>query len=128
MTMDNMLFERVAEYRNILEVCNQELEIIENPRKYGCCVSEWNSIVINKDRALTIKTGENNQAEFEFMAAHPTYYTPKTAKWIVENVRLLNGLGNPIKLEIVGKYEYYKFLKKHLEDMLSVIADIRESA
>jgi hypothetical protein len=77
---------------------------------------------------LTIKTGEGNKAEFEFRAKYPTYYTPKTANWIVRNIKLIDGLGNPIKLEIVHKYEYYNILKEDVEKTLNVIDGLRERA
>ena len=126
--MTNILFETIARYNEILNACNKEIEIMNNPQKYGCCVCNCNSIVIDKERMLTIKTGEGNKAEFEFNATYPTYYTPKTAKWITENIKLVNGLGKPIKLEIVGKYEYYNLLKEHVEKALNAINGLRERA
>jgi hypothetical protein len=124
--MENRIIEHIAELKSIIDVCNKEIEVHENPQKYGCCLCRCNCIVINKERLITIRTGEGNKAEFEKMAKYPTHYSRKTAEWIVKNVKLVNGLGEQIKLEIVGDYEYYKYLKKALEETVEVMQTLLE--
>jgi hypothetical protein len=118
--MDNIVNENIARLEKLLSVCEKELEYLMNPQKYGCCVCRCNTIVVNKQRGLTIKTGKNNAAEFEFSAAYPTHYSPKTAKWIVENVVLRDGLGNRVVLETMGDREYYQYLKEKVESTLKL--------
>ena len=122
--MENRIIEHIAELKSIIDVCNKEIEVIENPQKYGCCLCRCNCIVINKQRLLSIRTGEGNKAEFEYKAKYPTHYSRKTAEWIVKNVKLVNGLGEQIKLEIVGDYEYYKYLKKALEGNIALMQEL----
>ena len=122
--MENRIIEHIAELKSIIDVCNKEIEIIENPQRYGSCICHCNSIVVNKQRLLSIRTGEGNKAEFEYKAKYPTHYSRKTAEWIVKNVKLINGLGEPIKLEVVGDYEYYLNLKKALEETVEVMQEL----
>ena len=108
----------LSEVRANLTETNEMLEFIERIRREGgghCCPY----FVINKERMVTIKRGNNDQAELEFAPIYPYHFPYDTAKWITENIKLVNGLGNPIPLEIVEDIDYYRLLKEHLEGVLS---------
>ena len=111
----------VSEISANLAETNEMISFIERMHKEG---SEHICpyFVINKERMVTIKRGMNNQAELEFTPLYPYNFDYNTAKWITDNIKLVNGLGNPIKLEIVKDIDYYRLLKKHLEGALSGVA------
>ena len=108
----------VSEIKENLAETNEMIDFIERITNEGgghCCPY----FVVSKERMITIKRGNNNQAEMEFAPLYPYHFPYETAEWIVANIRLVNGLGNPIKLEIVKDIDYYRLLKEHLEGMLS---------
>ena len=111
----------ISEIKANIKEANEMINFIERIEKEGgghCCPY----FVINKKRMVTIKCGENNQAELEFAPLYPYNFHYDTAKWIIENIKLVNGLGYPIPLEIVKDVDYYRLLKKHFESMLSDVA------
>lgn len=107
--------ELIAHYENVISVCNKKLDRYAHPEKYGWCLSKCNSIVINKERMMTITTDENHMTTNEFSPLYPTYFSPETAKKIVKCDEWKDINDNRIKLEIVGEREYYELLKEDTE-------------
>ena len=91
---------------------------------YGCCLSKCNSIVINKERMMTVTTDETHRTTYEFSPLYPTYFSPETAREIVENDIYKDINGQPLKMEIVGKLEYYQLLKVWAEDHLRIMKSV----
>jgi hypothetical protein len=110
-----------------IEVCNKEIEHLTHPEIYGCCICNCNSIVINKERMMTITTDENHMTKHEFAPIYPTYFSPDAARKIVENDIYSDSNDNIIKLEIIGKLEYYKMLKEYTESGLSGLRGVLET-
>lgn len=113
--------EVIKHYQNALKVCNKKIEELTHPEIYGCCISNCNSIVINKERTMCVKVDETRHTTYEFSPLYPTYFSPKAAKKIVENDVYTDINGNRLKLEIVGELEYYKLLKELSEKRINVL-------
>lgn len=113
--------EAISNAEKIINVCNNEIEYLTHPELYGCCLCMCNSIVINKKRMMTVTTDETHHTTYEFSPLYPTYFSPETARKIVENDIYCDCNGNIIKLEIVGKLEYYRLLKEQTENRLDVL-------
>ena len=105
-------------YEEVINYCNTHIELC------GFCLCKCNSIVINKERMMTVTTDENHMTTYEFSPLHPTYFSPKVAKKIVDEDIYSDIHGNRIKLEIIGELEYYKLLKMHAEFNLNVLKGI----
>lgn len=124
---EGMLMELISDSEKTINVCNKEIEYITHPEKYGCCLSNCNSIVINKERMMTVTTDDTHHTTFEFSPNYPTYFSPETARRIVEKDIYRDCYGNIIKMEIVGKLEYYQMLKEHTESELSSLKCVLKS-
>jgi hypothetical protein len=104
----------------MVSVCNKQIEYLTHPETYGCCLSKCNSIVINKERMMTVTTDETHRTTYEFSPLYPTYFSPETAREIVENDIYKDINGQPLKMEIVGKLEYYTLLKGQAEKSIEL--------
>ena len=107
--------ETIAHLEKVINVCNKEIEHLTHPEIYGCCLSKCNSIVINKERLMTVTTDETHHTTYEFSPLYPTYFSPEAARNIVKNDIYRDCNGNIIKMEIIGKLEYYQLLKADSE-------------
>lgn len=114
-----MIMEAISNAEKILNVCNKEIEYLTHPELYGCCLCKCNSIVLNKERMMTVTTDENHMTTYEFSPLYPTYFSPEAADRILKHDIFKDINGNRIKLERVGKLEYYRLLKEHTENGLS---------
>ena len=117
--------EMIAHYENVLNVCNKEIEYLTHPELYGCCLCKCNSIVINEERMMTVTTDEAHRTTYEFLPLYPTYFSPEIARDIVKNDIYRDYNGNRIKMEIVGKLEYYTMLKAHSEKSIKLFKSIK---
>lgn len=119
-----MMTKAINHAEKMVSVCNKQIEYLTHPETYGCCLSKCNSIVINKERMMTVTTDDNHMTTYEFSPLYPTYFSPETAREIVEH-DIYKGINDqPIKLEIVGKLEYYQLLKVWAEDHLRVMKSV----
>lgn len=116
--------EMIAHHENVLNVCNKQIEYLTNPDKYGCCLSKCNSIVINKERMMTVTTDETHHTTYEFNPLYPTYFSPEAAREIVKNDIYRDINDNRIEMEIVGKLEYYRLLKDFSEKNIGILKSI----
>ena len=116
--------EMVAHHEQVLNVCNKQIEYLTHPEVYGCCLSKCNSIVINKERMMTVTTDENHMTTYEFNPLYPTYFSPEAADRIVASDIYKDNNGNRIALEIVGKLEYYQLLKDYSEKNIGILKSI----
>ena len=116
--------EMVAHHEQVLNVCNKQIEYLTHPEVYGCCLCKCNSIVINKERMMTVTTDENHMTTYEFNPLYPTYFSPEAADRIVASDIYKDNNGNRIALEIVGKLEYYRLLKEYSEKNIEVLKSI----
>lgn len=91
-----------------LDIINKEIERLENP----CFIDACNSIVINKERMLTLTTDEHSIVSYEFGPIHPTYFTPERARELQNELEIADCHGNKIELMVVGAKEYYNLLKE----------------
>ena len=112
--------EVIAHYEKVLNVCNKEIEYLTHPELYGCCLCKCNSIVINKERMMTVTTDETHHTTYEFSPLYPTYFSPEVARDIVKNDIYRDINDNRIKMEIVGKLEYYPLLKGQAEKSIEL--------
>ena len=110
-----MMKQAISKAEKTLNVCNKEIEYLTHPELYGCCLSLCNTIVINKERMMTVTTDENHMTTYEFSPLYPTYFSPEAADRILKHDIYKDINGNRIKLERVGKLEYYRLLKEHTE-------------
>lgn len=117
--------EILKHHENVLNVCNKQIEYLTHPEKYGCCLNKCNSIVINKERMMTVTT-KDHVTTYEFNPTYPTYFSPDAARRIVNDDVYEDYNGNRINLEIIGKLEYYQLLKayteKHIETAKMVLS------
>ena len=60
-----------------------------------------NSIVINKERLMTVTVDENNRTKHEFSPLYPTYFSPSAARQIVEGDLYSDCNGNRIKRHVL---------------------------
>lgn len=112
-------FEEVVKHNeNVVKVCNEKIEHLTHPEIYGFCLCKCNSIVINKERLMTVTTDETNHTTYEFSPLYPTFFSPEIAKDIVKNDVYRDCNDNRIKMEIVGELEYYRLLKAQSEKFL----------
>ena len=125
-TNDTQCFieKMVKHYEKAIALCNDEIEFLTHPEKYGISMCACNSIVINKERMMTITTDKNHHTTYEFSPLFPTYFTPRDAKNIVEEDIYKDINGNILKLEIVGRLEYYRLLKASAEQGYNEIKKI----
>lgn len=107
-----------------LNYCTKKVEQLSHPEIYGCCLSKCNSIVINKERMMTITTDRNQMPSFEFSPLNPTYFSPETAEYIQKNVVFKDVNGERIPLEIVGELEYYKLMQESLKHNLKIMGSV----
>lgn len=112
--------EMIAHYEKVLNVCNKEIEYLTHPELYGCCLCKCNSIVINKERMMTVTTDENHMTTYEFNPLYPTYFSPEAADSIVKEDIYKDCNGNRIELTIIGKLEYYRLLKGQTEKSIEL--------
>ena len=118
-----MSMDAIRKAEECVKVCNEKIKRLTNPQKYGCCISRYNSIVINKERMMVVTT-KDGKTHYAFAPTYPTYFTPQTAKKIVANDIFKDGLGNRIELTIVGELEYYQLLKKNKENGIQTLTDV----
>ena len=116
--------EMIAHAEKVLNVCNKEIEHLTHPEVYGCCLDRCNSIVINKERLMTVTTDETRHTTYEFTPLYPTYFSPEAADRIVASDIYKDNNGNRIALEIVGKLEYYQLLKEYSEKSIGILKSI----
>lgn len=116
-----MMMKAISNAEKTINVCKKEIEYLTHPEKYGCCLCRCNSIVINKERMMTVTTDETHHTTYEFSPLYPTYFSPEVASDIVKNDIYRDCNNNVIKMEIVGKLEYYRLLKEHTESGLSIL-------
>ena len=115
--------EMVAHHEQVLNVCNKQIEYLTHPEVYGCCLCKCNSIVINKERMMTVTTKTTDgvcRTTYEFSPLYPTYFSPEVARDIVKNDIYRDINDNRIKMEIVGKLEYYTLLKGQAEKSIEL--------
>ena len=112
--------QMIAHYEKVLNVCNKEIEYLTHPELYGCCLCKCNSIVINKERMMTVTTDENHMTTYEFNPLYPTYFSPEAADRIVKEDIYKDCNGNRIELTIIGKLEYYRLLKGQAEKSIEL--------
>lgn len=122
-----MMMAAISNAEKTINVCNKEIEYLTHPEKYGCCLCNCNSIVVNKERMMTVTTDDTHHTTFEFSPNYPTYFSPETARRIVENDIYRDCNDNIIKMEIVGKLEYYRLLKEYTESGLSSLKSAFEN-
>ena len=118
-----MTMDAIRKAEECVKVCDERIKRLTNPKKYGCCISRCNSIVLNKERMMVV-TAKDGKTDYAFAPTYPTYFTPQTARKIVANDIFKDGLGNRIELTIVGELEYYRLLKKHKENGIQTLTDI----
>lgn len=118
-----MSMDAIRKAEECVKVCNDKINRLTNPQKYGYCISRCNSIVINKERMMVVTT-KDGKTHYAFAPTYPTYFTPQTAKNIVTNDIFKDGLGNRIELTIIGELEYYQLLKKNKENAIKTFTDI----
>ena len=116
--------EVITRNEKILKACNKKIERLSHPELYGCCLSNCNSIVINKERMMVVTTDSNHYTTYEFSPLYPTYFSPEAAKKIVASDIYKDCNGNRIELEIIGELEYYKLLKKRAEADIRIIESL----
>lgn len=114
----------IAKCEKVLSVCDKEIEYLTHPEKYGCCLSYCNSIVINKERLMCVTTDKEHRATYELSPLYPTYFSPKSAAQIMENEIFTDRDGKRIKMEIVGKLEYYHLLRAEYANKLASFKEI----
>ncbi len=114
----------IKKSESVLDVCNKEIEYLTHPELYGCCLCKCNSIVINRERMMTVTTDENHMTTYEFSPLYPTYFSPEAAERIIRHDVFKDINGNRIKLERVGKLEYYRLLKSWTETGLEALKSI----
>jgi hypothetical protein len=73
---------------------------------------------------MNVTTDETHHTTYEFSPLYPTYFSPETAREIVENDIYKDINDQPIKMEIVGKLEYYQLLKVWAEDHLRIMKSV----
>jgi len=116
--------EIIAHYEKVLNVCNKEIEYLTHPEVYGCCLCKCNSIVINKERMMTVTTDETHHTTYEFSPLYPTYFSPEIARDIVKNDIYRDINNNPIEMTIIGELEYYRLLKEKTEKAIELFKSI----
>lgn len=114
----------IKKSENVLDVCNKEIEYLTHPELYGCCLCKCNSIVINRERMMTVTTDENHMTTYEFSPLYPTFFSPEAAQRIISHDVYKDINGNRINLERIGKLEYYKLLKAWTEKGLEALRSI----
>lgn len=126
MTTNNFptIAEMITHNEKVLSVCNKQIEYLTHPEVYGCCLCKCNSIVINKERMMTVTTDETHYTTYEFSPLYPTYFSPEVARDIVKNDIYRDSNDNRIKMEIVGKLEYYTLLKAQSEKNIETLKNI----
>ena len=120
-----MMMEAISKAEKTINVCNKEIEYLTHPEIYGCCLSKCNSIVINKERMMTVTTDENHMTTYEFNPLYPTYFSPEAADRIVNSDIYKDCNGNRIELTIIGKLEYYQLLKDYTENNIKILKSIQ---
>ncbi len=122
--INELMAKAINHAEKMVSVCNKQIEFLTHPEIYGCCLSKCNSIVINKERMMTVTIDDNHVTTYEFSPLYPTYFTPETAREIVEHdiYKVIND--QPIKMEIVGKLEYYHLLMVWAENQLKVMKSV----
>lgn len=111
-------------FEKVLNVCNKQIDNLTHPEVYGCCLCKCNSIVINKERMMTVTTKTTDgvcRTTYEFSPLFPTYFSPEVARDIVKNDIYRDNNDNRIKMEIVGELEYYKLLKMQAEKSIQLL-------
>ena len=115
--------EMISQNEKVINVCNTKIEHLTNPKEYGFCVSKCNSIVIDKERMMTVTTDETHHTTYEFSPLYPTYFSPEVAREIVKNDIYRDYNGNRINMEIIGELEYYRLLKEKSEKIIKVLRE-----
>lgn len=116
--------EVIAHNEKILNVCNEKIEHLTHPEVYGYCLCKYNSIVINKERMMTITTDETHHTTYEFSPLYPTYFSPEIARDIVKNDIYRDINNNSIEMTIIGELEYYRLLKDKAEKTIELFKSI----
>jgi len=116
--------EVIAHNVKVLNVCNEKIENLTHPEVYGCCLCKCNSIVINKERMMTVTTDETHHTTYEFSPLYPTYFSPEIARDIVKNDIYRDINNNPIEMTIIGELEYYRLLKEKAEKAIELFKSI----
>lgn len=124
---NELMTKAINHAEKMVSVCNKQIEYLTHPETYGCCLSKCNSIVINKERMMTVTTKTTDgvcRTTYEFSPLYPTYFSPEAAREIVEHDIYKDINDQSIKMEIVGKLEYYQLLKVWAEDHLRVMKSV----
>lgn len=116
-----MMKQAICKAEQTMSVCNKEIEHLTHPEIYGCCLTLCNTIVINKERMMTVTTDENHMTTYEFAPLYPTYFSPEAAERIIKKDIYKDCNGNRIAFERVGKLEYYRLLKQYTETGLEIL-------
>ena len=74
---------------------------------------------------MTVTTDETHHTTYEFSPLYPTYFSPEVASDIVKNDIYRDCNDNRIKMEIVGKLEYYTLLKAQSEKSIELFKSIK---
>lgn len=109
----------------ILNVCKTNVDYLSNPKKYGCGIFKCNAIVLNKERMMVVKVGENNMTDYEWAPLYPTFFTKEAAKKIVADDVFTDCEGKRIKLEIVGELEYYHILGEWAQNRIDALKKLK---
>ena len=121
---NEMMTKAINHAEKMVSVCNKQIEYLTHPETYGFCLSKCNSIVINKERMMTVTTDETHHTTYEFSPLYPTYFSPDAARTIAENDIYKDINDQPIKMEIIGKLEYYQLLKVWAEEHLRIMKSV----
>lgn len=121
---NEMVTKAINHAEKMISVCNKHIEHLTHPEIYGCCLSNCNSIVINKERMMTVTTDDDHMTTYEFSPFYPTYFSPEAANKIVEHDIYKDINDQPIKMEIIGKLEYYQLLKVWAEEHLRIMKSV----
>lgn len=116
-----LMMNAINHAEKMVGVCDKKIEFLTHPEIYGCCLAKCNSIVINKERMMTVTTDRMHRTSYEFTPLYPTYFSHEVAIDIVKNDIYRDINGSPIKMEIVGELEYYKLLKVWAKNHLRVL-------
>ena len=116
--MNNQFAELVKKVESQIAVCEKKIYYFEHPEECGFGIFKCNSIVINKERMLVVKVGDDRCTCHEFAPLYPTKFSPEAAQDIVNNDKYYDGANQRISLEIIGEKEYYYLLKVYLTEGL----------
>lgn len=108
---NNIINEVMNNLTEMLDFVNEELN---KPK----CLCKCNSIVINRERLMTISVNDNNEIECVFTTKYPTIFSPSMARKVCKEAILKDINGYRIPLEIITEEKYYTLIKEWCEEQL----------